>query len=148
MAENFKWNNDEHTYEIVAESLVDVAKKNIDMIAEKKDMVITNDADFKVIKEMRRLLNKEVKTVADARKQMTAIVLSKFVPQCKEIERYGALIATELTQKMDEYKGVVKDEMFKLTITSNDKKAIEKVKQFALSYNCEVKDPTEKPMEE
>lgn len=148
MNSNFVWNKEEHTYEIVAESLVDVAKRNIDKIAEKKDIVIQNDADFKLIKDMRTELNKAVKEVADARKQMTALVLSKFVPQCKEIEKYGALIANELTLKMNEYKNVVKENTFKLVISSTDKKAIEKVKQFALNFGCEVKDPSEKPTEE
>lgn len=147
MNNNFVWNKDTHTYEIVAESLVDVAKRNIDKIAEKKDIVIQNDADYKVVKDMRTELNKAVKEVADARKQMTAVVLSRFAPQCKEIEKYGAVIATELTAKMNEYKNVVKDATYKITITSTDKKAIEKVKQVALNYGCEVKDTNEKTEE-
>ena len=140
MNENFVWNKETHTYEIVKESLVEVAKRNIDAIAEKANIVIQNDEDFKAVKKLRTELNNSVKEVADARKQMTAVVLSRFAPMCLEIEKYGAFIAQQLTDKINEYKPVQRDVTFKITIKSKDKKAIEKVKAYAIKFDCEVKE--------
>ena len=140
MDKNFEWNNETHTYELVSESLITIAKKNIDNLGQVKDMVITSEADLKVVKEARTEINKAVKEVATARKQMEALVLSTFKPQCIEIEKYGATIANELTDKINEYKGDVKEAVYKLTITSTDKKAIEKLSAQALAYGCVVKE--------
>ena len=140
MNKNFEWNEETHTYQITKESLVDVAKRNIDRLASRKDMVITNDDDYKAMYKARTEINSAVKEVADARKQMTAVVLSYFAPMCKEIEAYGAKITTEMTTKMNEYKNVVKDATYSITISSKDKKAIEKVKTYALKFGCDVKE--------
>lgn len=144
MTNNFVWNKETHTYEIAKESLVDVAKRNIAKYQELTNVVIQNDADYNRIKDARTELNKAVKDVADARKQMTAVALSLFAPQCKEIEKLGAQVAGQLTVMINEYKGVTKDTTYKITVSSLDKKAIEKVKEFALKFGCEVKEAGEK----
>ena len=139
MNENFKWNDETHTYEIVKQSLVDVAKNNIDDLAKIKDMVIMNDADYKTMYKARTEINNAVKEVSDARKQMTAVVLSFFAPMCIEVEKYGASITGEMTRKLNEYKKVEKEVTYKLVVSSKDKKAIEKIKAIAISYGCDVK---------
>ena len=117
-----------------------MAKRNIDAIAEKANFVIQNDEDFKAMKKLRTELNNGIKEIADARKQMTAVVLSRFAPMCLEIEKYGAYIGQQLTEKINEYKPVQREETFKITIKSKDKKAIEKVKAYAIKFDCEVKE--------
>lgn len=135
----FKWNEKTHTYEIMSNSAVAVAKKNIDEIA-KLDLVILNDEDLKAVKKRRTELNKNVEEVANARKQMSAIVLGAFAPQCEEIEKYGKKMSAELTKKINEYLGEEKVPSYQITITSSDKATIERIKKYAARLECQVKE--------
>lgn len=135
----FKWNNETHTYEITSLDAVDNAKRRIDEIA-KLEMVITNDTDLKAVKKARTEINNSVKEIAGYRKQMTAIVLAQFAPQMIEVEKYGATIANQLTEKIDAYVQKEVVETYKVTIKSTDKSAIKKIINIAQQYGCEIKE--------
>lgn len=135
----FKWNDEKHTYEITSVDAVNTAINRINEIAN-VNMVIASDADLKVVKANRTELNNLVKEISSYRKQMTALVLSQFAPQMIEVEKYGAKIANELSEKIDTYVGKVKEETYKITIKTADKNAIDKIIKLAQQYGCEVKE--------
>ena len=135
---SFKWNEEKHTYELGKYSSVESAKKYLDNIAN-INFVITSDEDYKVVQDCRKELNRLVKELSTERKQMTAIVLSSFAPQCIEIEKYGVKLADELTAKMEQWKPKPqRDKVYKLTIKTTDLSALKKIEKLALKFNCEV----------
>ena len=135
----FKWNDEKHTYEITSVDAVNTAINRINEIAN-VNMVIASDADLKVVKANRTELNNLVKEISSYRKQMTALVLSQFAPQMIEVEKYGAKIANDLSEKIDAYVGKTKEETYKITIKTADKNALDKIIKLAQQYGCEVKE--------
>ena len=135
---SFKWNEDKHTYELSQFSSVAAAKRHLDLVAN-VELTIQSDADYEIVKNNRKEINRLVKELSTSRKQMTAIVLGTFAPQCIAIEKHGTKLGDELTKKMDAWKPKEKKEkVFKLEIKSTDINALKKIEKMALKYSCEV----------
>ena len=105
------------------------------------DLTITDDETYKAVYNLRTEVNKQIKAIASARKQMTATIIAPFVQPCMEIEKAGALIVEEMTERLNAYKPREKGTTtYKMTISTENKNAFEKVKTYALKYGCEIKE--------
>lgn len=138
MAIKLKWNTRNHTYQMVDYKSIDDVKEKLNEMAH-IDLVIENDLDYKAQKEARTCINNFVKEVADTRKQMTALVISQFSPMMVAIEKHGAELSTKITAKLNAYKPPKeREKTYKIVIKSKDLKAIQKIKDVALKYECEI----------
>lgn len=144
MAKEIRWDKDKGYYVLSNHASIENAKKYIDSIA-LTNVVIRTEEDYKAVRTSRTLVNNEQKEIATARKQMTAVILSLFEPFLKEVENYANSKSNELTKMMNEFKPPKERERksFKLEVTFDNPKALEKVKAYALKYGGKIKGETE-----
>ena len=136
---DFKWNEQKQTYEIARVGIIDAAKKKLDAL-DVSNVVIETDEDYQAVWQKRTQINNLVKDLSTKRKQMEAIVISGFKPQCMEVERYGANISDKLTANLNAYKPKEKKAptSFSITVKSNELRVIKKIENMALKYGCQI----------
>ena len=135
---DFKWNNEKKTFELVDVGLIQVAKNNIAQYDLSK-LVIQDEADYKKVYEARTKINNLVKDLSTKRKQMEAIVVSGFKPQCIEVEKYASEISNAMTENLNAFKPKQKAKTsFQITIKTDDPKVIKKFETMALKYGCQI----------
>lgn len=135
---DFKWNEERQTFEITNVGIIEQAKANVDKLDLSK-VVILNDEDYKRVYEARTKVNNLVKDLASKRKQMEAIALSSFKPQCIEVEKYASNISDEMTKSLNAYKPKEKKAItYSITIKSQDLRTIKKFETMALKYGCQI----------
>lgn len=145
MAKEIIWNNSKGQYELAQFVSVEHAKAYIDSIA-LTNVVIQSEEDYSAVRSCRTMLNKERDEIKDARKQATAVILSLFEPTLREIENYISAKSDELTLKLNAYKPRKEREKksWKLEVSFDNPKALEKVKQYAIKYGGKIKEEKEK----
>ena len=66
-------------------------------------------------------------------------VTGQFQAECKTIEKACLEATNEMTERLNAYRPrTYEKKTFKLTIKTNDLKALDKVRSYALKYGCEV----------
>lgn len=135
---DFKWNEERQTFEITNVGIIEKAKTNLDKL-DKSKVIIENDEDYKKVYDARTQVNNLVKDLATKRKQMEAIALSSFKPQCIEVEKYGATISDNMTKSLNAYKPKEKKATtYSITIKTQDLRVIKKFETMALKYGCQI----------
>ena len=102
----FHYLKEERRYELITKSgelVSDLVAKFIKQ-HEAGDVVILNDADYKVVKDHRTEINGLLDEIESARKQTTAVVINPLVNACKPLEKSLKEASARLKEKLDAYK--------------------------------------------
>lgn len=108
------------------------------------EMVIATDDDKKVAKKSRTLIRKKKDEIGELRKQLNVAIMGTFNEQAKELERMldeaDASLKAKIADYDDSKKPVEpeKPEAFTILVSSFDKGALDKVREYALSLGCGV----------
>ena len=102
----FHYLKEERRYELITKSgelVSDLVAKFIKQ-HEASDVVILNDADYKVVKDHRTEINGLLDEIESARKQTIAVVINPLVNACKPLEKSLKEASASLKEKLDAYK--------------------------------------------
>lgn len=134
----YKWNDETHTYALEKANSVEVAVRHIENL-QLKNLVIQNDDDYKALYDCRTEINKYAKEISTLRKQMVMAVTGQFQVECKTIEKACLEATNEMTERLNAYRPKTREKkVFKLIIKTDDTKALDKVRNYALKYGCEI----------
>lgn len=134
----FTFDENKHTYVLTKENSVEVACRNIANL-QLKNLVLQNDDDYKTLYDCRTEINKIAKQISDLRKQMVKAVTGQFQIECKQIEKACVEATNEMTERLNAYRPKTREKkVFKLIIKTEDTKALDKIRTYALKYNCEI----------
>ena len=131
------YDTEKHTFVLERVGLVEQAIDYLKSL-QHTELVVDSEESYNALYKLRTEINKQVKIIADTRKQMVMAITGQFVNECKEIERAGNDISKEITERLLAYKPKEKETTYKMIIKTTDRNAFEKVKSYALKYGLEI----------
>ncbi len=142
---NLHWNEENRKYEIApSDPKFKTLEKEVDDFITKnqhKDMVILTDDDYSLLKKARTNINKKVDEISSKRKQAVGLLVGEFSSNCIAIEKKLSKVSNEMTERLNQYKPVVKsNKVFTIKISSENKNAIDKIIAMAKKYGLNVKE--------
>ena len=137
MGKGFIYDTEKHTFVLERQDLVEKAISYLESL-QHKELVVDSDESYNALYKLRTEVNKQVKIIADTRKQMVMAITGQFVSECKAIEKAGNDISKEITDRLLAYKPKTTETIYKMTIKTTNRNAFEKVKSYALKYGLEI----------
>ena len=133
------FNDNSHTWELSLEDAIKTCQKYIDSL-EEKDLKVDDDT-YRYIYDNRTIINNKLKEIKNTRIQACKSITGDFERSCKELEKMLLEAGNRMTERLEQFKPRKKQEKpFVLTISTFDKKAYDKVRNFAIKYQCELKE--------
>lgn len=134
------FNDNSHTWEINLKNAVEQCKAFIKE-RECEEVKIDNDETYDALKDNRTEINNKLREIKNTRIQACRSITGEFEKSCKELEKLLLEAGNRMTDRIEAYKPrKKKDKPFVLTISTFDKKAYDKVKNFAIKYACEIEE--------
>lgn len=137
MGKGYIYDTEKHTFVLERQDLVEKAINYLESL-QHKELIVDSDESYNALYKLRTEVNKQVKIIADTRKQMVMAITGQFVNECKAIEKAGNEISKEITDRLLAYKPKETETIYKMTIKTANRNAFEKVKSYALKYGVEI----------